>query len=100
LRQVREIAFDSNAHSLDSVKRAAYRLMGHFSTEFRVDGPVIRAVLHFKVDDSEDAIDAIVEAFRKEVLDQDLRASIKAETESVRNLILAHAFSRTSLVQK
>jgi len=74
--------------------------MDHFSTEFRVDGPVIRTVLHFNVDKSEDTIDSIVETFRKEVLDQDLRGSIKAETESVRNLILAHAFSRTSLVQK
>jgi His-Xaa-Ser system protein HxsD len=39
-----------------------------------------------------------VESFKKEVLDQDLRLKLKAETEPIRNLILAHAFSKTGLI--
>jgi His-Xaa-Ser system protein HxsD len=40
----------------------------------------------------------VIQDFRKEVLDQHLRARIAKETESIRHLILAHAFSRTGLV--
>jgi len=31
-------------------------------------------------------------------LDQDLRETLKVETEPVRNLILAHAFSKTGII--
>jgi His-Xaa-Ser system protein HxsD len=37
------------------------------------------------------------EVFYKELVDQDLREIIAKETEPVRNLILAQAFSKTSL---
>ena len=40
----------------------------------------------------------IAEAFLNELLDQTLRESIGQETEGVRNLLLAHALSETSLI--
>ncbi len=43
--------------------------------------------------------ETILENFKKEVLDQDLREKIAKETEEVRNLILAHAFSKTSIIK-
>lgn len=48
---------------------------------------------------SESSMDRIVDDFKKEVLDQELRMVIKAESEPYRNLILSHVFSRTSLVK-
>jgi len=38
-----------------------------------------------------------LENFKRELLDQQLRKQIKEETEPVRNLILAYAFSRSTL---
>ena len=43
-------------------------------------------------------LEAEVESFRSEVLDQTLRERIRAETEPIRTMILAQAFSRTGVV--
>jgi His-Xaa-Ser system protein HxsD len=48
---------------------------------------------------SEESVSHLLQEFQKEVLDQDLREHIKKETESYRNLILAHTFSKTSLIE-
>lgn len=37
--------------------------------------------------------------FQQALLDQDLREIVSEETEGVRNLILAHAFSKTTLIK-
>jgi His-Xaa-Ser system protein HxsD len=42
---------------------------------------------------------ALIAEFRNEVLDETLRARIREETQEVRNLILALAFSQTGLVE-
>jgi His-Xaa-Ser system protein HxsD len=43
-------------------------------------------------------IDAEIKNFRTEVLDQTLRERIRSETEPIRTMILAQAFSRTGVV--
>lgn len=43
-------------------------------------------------------MEAVVHRLKKEALDQTLRTRIKKETEQVRNLILAHAFSKSGLI--
>ena len=96
---VKEVTFDKNTTSLDSLKKAAYRFIDQFSVEFLPNELSFLCVLRFNPDSSEESAKLTVENFRKEVLDQDLRASIKAETEPLRNLILAHAFSKTSLTK-
>lgn len=95
----KEVVFQKNAASLDSIKKAAYRFIDQFSTEFLIHESVHICVLRFPLNKSEDSINLSIDNFRKEVLDQDLRASIRAETEAIRNLILAHAFSKTGLIQ-
>lgn len=94
----RTLEIDLSAFSVDSVKRAAYRFTDKFAVDLRVDG--LKATCTFIFDDSrtEDWIDRVLATFRKELLDQDLRATIREETKDVRNLILAHAFSRTGLI--
>lgn len=94
---IKEVGFEINTTSLDSIKKAAYRFIDQFSTEFLIRESIFLCVLRFHPNKSEDSANMMVDEFRKEVLDQDLRASIRAETEPIRNLILAHAFSKTGL---
>jgi His-Xaa-Ser system protein HxsD len=80
------------------VKKAAYKYIKTFSADITANGSLINCALRFAEALKADEIERIVADFRKEVLDQDLRESLKKETEQVRNLILAHAFSKTALV--
>jgi hypothetical protein len=52
-----------------------------------------RCRLHFPSEVDE----AVVDGFRTEVLDHVLRERIRTETEGTRNVVLALAFSNTSL---
>ncbi len=94
----RSLEIDLNAFTLDAVKRAAYRFTDKFSFELRVDGQRAICNFYFEGLHSEELIDHALACFRKELLDQDLRATIQEETKDVRNLVLAHAFSRTGLI--
>ena len=93
-----EIGFEGRVFSLDSIKRAAYRFIDKFSVDFHLSGDQILCVLNFSPKISPEGASYLLDDFKREVLDQDLRIAIAKETEGVRNLILAHAFSRTSLV--
>jgi His-Xaa-Ser system protein HxsD len=89
---------DLEAFNLDAIKRSAYRFSNKFAFDVSVDGSAARCTLIFSEGTSPEAVEASVIAFRKELLDQDLRQAIRSETEQVRNLILAHAFSQSGLV--
>jgi His-Xaa-Ser system protein HxsD len=100
---VRRLLFDPTAYSVDAVQRAAYRFSDRASAEIRAQGEDIECTLTcFDCEDGSghERIDALVADFRTEVLDQVLRARIRAETEAVRNMILALAFSETGLVNE
>lgn len=97
---VTEVFFDTNVYKLDVVKKAAYRFTDKFSVNFRLDSSQVMCELNFPDKKSKEYIDQTINDFKSEVLDQDLREKISIETESVRNLILAHAFSRTSLIKE
>jgi His-Xaa-Ser system protein HxsD len=51
-----------------------------------------------KPKESAEPIDKLVGEFCNEVLDQDLRETVAEETTGIRNLLLAQAFSKTSLI--
>lgn len=89
------ISFDSSAHSLDAVQRAAYRFSDRFSCDLAETAESIEVTLHLPDDDADS--DALLADFRNEVLDQVLRERIRAETAEVRKLVLAVAFSKTGL---
>jgi len=97
-RQEQVVSFDSNVYSLIAVKKAAYRFIDLFAANIELGEREIVCRLHFTQPRSEEGCLRAVDEFRKEALDQDLRERIKAETEPVRNLILAHAFSKTGIV--
>lgn len=92
-----DVTFDSAVFSVDAVKMACYRFLDRFTSDIQLcEGQI---VCHLSFDDKLiSAPDAHVDNFKKEVLDQDLRLKLKAETEPIRNLILAHAFSKTGLI--
>lgn len=92
------VQFDSRVFHLATIKKAAYRFIDKFSTDFCYEGHEIRCLLRFKSSLDQALHALLVEDFRKEVLDQDLREQIRAETEPIRNLIFAHAFSKTGVV--
>jgi His-Xaa-Ser system protein HxsD len=92
------VNFDDRVYSLDSIKKAAYRFIDKFSVDFNLAKQTICCTLNFSANITSEAASLILDNFKREVLDQDLRGRIAIETEGVRNLILAHAFSKTSLV--
>jgi len=92
------VDFDSGVFSLDAVKAACYALVDRFISDIELSDRKIICRLTFSDSISEPAASAHIDRLRKEVLDQDLRRKLKAETEPIRNLILAHAFSKTGLI--
>ena len=92
----RPLSFDSTANSVDAVQRAAYRFADRFSCDISTKSEAIDVIVSFSDEDRD--IEADLADFRTEVLDQVLRERIRGETEDVRKLILALAFSKTDLV--
>jgi len=93
-----DVTFDSAIFSVEAVKKACYRFLDRFTSDIELCDSKIVCHLNFDDKFTGSSCDAQVEGFKKEVLDQDLRLTLKAETEQIRNLILAHAFSKTGLI--
>lgn len=94
---VEVVPFDAVVFDLDTVKRAVYRFTAHCSADISVEESRIVCKLSFKSSVSPQAAAGIVDELKKEVLDQDLRRRIAAETAPMRNAILALAFSNPKL---
>jgi His-Xaa-Ser system protein HxsD len=89
------LVFDSGTFALESVKRALYRFAEQCSFDIRSYDGEIRVSVYAK----DILSDGLLHDIRNEVLDQDLRAKISEETSNIRTLILANAFSNTSLIE-
>lgn len=87
------IEFDSHVFSLDTIKKTLYRFSDKCSFDIAMKDNIITVVFQAKTE--EDWIGKI----KNEVLDQDLRDIISKETENIRTLILANAFSNTGLIE-
>jgi His-Xaa-Ser system protein HxsD len=92
------VSFDSHVFSLIAVKKAAYKYIDSFSADISLKNDEVRCLLKLTPPGSDEGCARLVDDFKKEVLDQDLRETLKVETEPVRNLILAHAFSKTGII--
>lgn len=85
------VEFGLNEFCEEAYKRAAYVFMKKANCVVRrSEDAVICRIEPLGGAPTED----LVTDFRREVLDQDLRISIEAKTEGVRNLVLGLAFSR------
>ncbi len=92
------LRFDDRVFSLPAVKKAAYKYINSFTADITLEGNDIVCGLTFASPANEERASRLIEDFKKEVLDQDLREHVKAETEPIRNLIFALAFSKTGIV--
>lgn len=91
------LAFDKGAYSVEAIQKAAYRSMNTLVADISIRDDVIQCTIQPVAEITDSAFERGLQEFRKEVLDQQLRLKLKAETEPVRNLILGIAFSRTGL---
>ena len=91
------VDLDTAVYRLAAVKKTAYKFAAscHVLIEPLAEGKV-RVTLRAKR--VLERPEHIAGEFLNEALDQELREAIAAETEGVRNLILAQAFSGTSLL--
>ena len=89
------ISFPSDLYELEAVKLAAYRFANEASVELEPVGERLLCIL--KPLGTSIDLEKLEARFRCEVIDQDLRKRIARETEGLRNLVLAHAFSKTGL---
>ncbi len=92
------VNFDSRVYTLIAVKKAAYKYIDSFSADISLTNDEVRCSLKLTYPRSDESFARLVDDFKKEVLDQDLREKLRVETEPVRNLILAHAFSKTGTI--
>lgn len=92
------VNFDSHVFSLIAVKKAAYKYIDSFSADISLTNDEVKCLLKLTSPRNDESCARLVDDFKKEVLDQDLREQLKVETEPVRNLILAHAFSKSGII--
>lgn len=93
----REIWFQKQTTNLLAIKKAAYVFLDRCSVEIVEQDDAYKCVLRSADIEQTEVGDALVEQFRIEVLDQELRVIISRETEGIRNLILAYTFSEVEL---
>jgi His-Xaa-Ser system protein HxsD len=95
------LSLSTSVYSVEAVKKTAYKFADRTSIIIN-PGPdsTISLVFNFAGKYANNDPKQVIADFCNELLDQDLRERIKKETEPLRNLILAHAFSRTSLADK
>jgi len=92
-------SFDVNlplaVYSVEALKRAAYALMHRATVKLDITNDSVRCTVTPTSDKEAPAV--IERDFLREVIDQDLRLSIEAQTEQTRTAILGLTFSRTGL---
>lgn len=87
-----------NIYSLDSIKRASYRHADKGAFDIQLENGIISVNFLSIKKLEEDSLEFFKQKFLTDVLDEDLREVIRHETADVRNLILAHAFSKSALI--
>jgi His-Xaa-Ser system protein HxsD len=95
------LMLDLRSYRLTAIKKAAYRFADRFTTV--LGSPEVDRVplaLRFRSGVAEATARECVRQFFQELLDQELREHIAEETNAVRTLILAHAFSNVDLIER
>lgn len=89
------VTFDDATVELDALQRATYALADLMTVDIARTGGTFVCTLHARnrTDDESE----LAHRLRAEVIDQTLRLRIADQTEPLRNLIFALAFSQTGL---
>ena len=91
------LEYDEQFYTVDAIQKAAYRSMNSLTADISTSNGKINCLLNPNIKVSAEGFDFAVQEFKKEVLDQQLRIKLKAETEPIRNLILGLVFSNSGL---
>lgn len=91
------IDVDLSLFRVSAIKKAAYRLSSRGDFQITASEPGHVSVKIEKLGDDE-SVDALAADFRRHLLDQELREEIAEQTTPIANLLLAQAFSATSLI--
>jgi His-Xaa-Ser system protein HxsD len=91
------LGFDQATVDLDALQRSAYAVAAEMTVDIRVCGVDYVCTLFPRKQGSID--DELRHRFRAEVNDQILRVRIAKETEPLRSLVFALAFSQTGLAE-
>ena len=91
------LIFDQATVDLDALQRSAYAVAAEMTVDIRVSGADYACTLFPRKRDATG--DELKHRFRAEVNDQILRLRIAKETEPLRNLVFALAFSQTGLAE-
>ena len=95
------VSLDLKVYSLNAIKKAAYKFTDKYSVIIElVDSDSKVQVLIKSISKKSDELENVAQLFCNEVIDQDLREIVAKETEGVKNLIIAQAFSKTSLINQ
>lgn len=89
------VTFDRATIELDAVQRAAYAVAALMTVNVRTSADEYECTLFARDPDADPA--DLAHRMRSEVIDQTLRLRIGQQTEPLRNLIFALAFSQTGL---
>lgn len=92
-----QVSFDRATVDLDALQRAAYAVADTMSVDITVAGDRFMCTLYPRERGAD--MSALAHHIRAEVIDQTLRLRIGKETEPLRNLIFALAFSQTGLAE-
>lgn len=88
---------DVGVYGLEPILKTAHAYTGRCFVHLQHgEGDLVEVRLRARHSDTD--LQAVFGEFANDVLDHCLRVKIAAETEGVRNLILAHALSGTSLI--
>jgi len=96
-----ELIVSTAVYSIEAVKKAAYKFADRATVMIRPETDSTAAIVFsFAGDHSKQIPDQVISDFLTELLDQDLREVVKKETEPLRRFLIAHAFSRTTLIDQ
>lgn len=94
------IVLDLAIYSLEAIKKTCYQFSSELAATInKLDDGKVKVDFLFDDSVNDQMRQELVRQFHNYLLDQDLREIVFKETEEVRNLILAHAFSKTSLIE-
>jgi His-Xaa-Ser system protein HxsD len=90
---------DLRIYRIAAVKKTAYRLADRCTVVIGTpDSDLLPVTFLFGDGTAGLEIRNVVRAFFQELLDQELREAVAEETQAIRTLILASAFSKTDLI--
>ena len=96
----RTLDIDTRIYRVGAVKKAAYRVAHECTIALGApDGDTLPLSISFRPGTTSEAADRAIQLFHRELLDEELRATIHHETDALRALILAQAYSRVNLIE-